>query len=186
MSSGSDALTPVTASSEQPAPEASGEKASSSSGASSSQSASNEASSSSSSQKDLDPLKPNLLGSLISCPTLKSGLPGQDNGIVIQIQNITATVDMGVRLNLVNIASKCHNTEYNPKKFGACVMRLREPKTTMLLFSSGRVSLLWSRDAFFFSVLVISSVSVPAFLALADISCRCALLCLCPANPQLN
>jgi len=102
-------------------------------------------------QVDVDPFKPNLLGSLITCPTLKAG-PNVHSAtagspLVIQVQNITATVDMGIRLDLKTIASKCHNTEYNPKKFGACVMRLREPKSTMLMFQSGKCVITGARSS---------------------------------------
>jgi len=54
---------------------------------------------------------------------------------------------MGIRLDLKTIASKCHNTEYNPKKFGACVMRLREPKSTMLMFQSGKCVITGARSS---------------------------------------
>jgi transcription initiation factor TFIID TATA-box-binding protein len=31
------------------------------------------------------------------------------------------------------------NVEYNPRRFAACIMRIREPKTTALIFKSGKV-----------------------------------------------
>ena len=31
------------------------------------------------------------------------------------------------------------NSEYNPRRFAACIMRIREPKTTALIFKSGKV-----------------------------------------------
>ncbi|GMI47194.1 hypothetical protein TrCOL_g5650 [Triparma columacea] len=101
--------------------------------------------------QEVDPFKPNLLGSLITCPTLKAGPNAHSSTagspLVIQVQNMTATVDMGMRLNLKTIASKCHNTEYNPKKFGACVMRLRSPKCTMLLFHTGKCVITGARSS---------------------------------------
>ena len=33
----------------------------------------------------------------------------------------------------------CRNAEYNPNKFPAVVMRIREPKTTALIFSKGKM-----------------------------------------------
>ena len=33
----------------------------------------------------------------------------------------------------------CRNAEYNPSKFPAVVMRIREPKTTALIFSKGKM-----------------------------------------------
>ncbi|KAL7471917.1 hypothetical protein ACHAXS_012223 [Conticribra weissflogii] len=47
--------------------------------------------------------------------------------------------DLGVRLDLKQIALRCRNTEFNPRRFAAVVMRLREPRATALLFSSGRM-----------------------------------------------
>lgn len=31
------------------------------------------------------------------------------------------------------------NAEYNPKRFAAVIMRIREPRTTALIFSSGKM-----------------------------------------------
>jgi transcription initiation factor TFIID TATA-box-binding protein len=42
-------------------------------------------------------------------------------------------------LDLKQIALKCRNTEFNPRRFGAVIMRLREPKATALIFSSGKM-----------------------------------------------
>lgn len=32
-----------------------------------------------------------------------------------------------------------HNAEYNPKRFAACILRFREPKTTALVFATGKM-----------------------------------------------
>lgn len=66
-----------------------------------------------------------------------------------------ATVDLGCRLDLKTIALHARNAEYNPKvrlhfrsfdllliffqRFAAVIMRIREPKTTALIFASGKV-----------------------------------------------
>lgn len=42
-------------------------------------------------------------------------------------------------MNLRDIALNCRNAEYNPKRFAAVIMRIREPKTTALIFSSGKM-----------------------------------------------
>lgn len=55
------------------------------------------------------------------------------------IQNIVSTVDLDCNLDLKQIAWKGRNTEYNPNRFAAVVMRLREPKTTALVFRSGKM-----------------------------------------------
>jgi len=40
---------------------------------------------------------------------------------------------------LKQIALRARNAEYNPKRFAAVIMRLRDPKTTALIFSSGKM-----------------------------------------------
>jgi len=59
--------------------------------------------------------------------------------IVPQLQNIVSTVSMGSRLDLKKIALHARNAEYNPKRFAAVIMRIREPRTTALIFSSGKM-----------------------------------------------
>lgn len=54
-------------------------------------------------------------------------------------RNIVATVNLEVRLDLKTIALHARNAEYNPKRFAAVIMRIREPKTTALIFASGKM-----------------------------------------------
>ncbi|GAK64000.1 transcription initiation factor TFIID-1 [Moesziomyces antarcticus] len=61
------------------------------------------------------------------------------HGIVPTLQNIVATVNLEVRLDLKTIALHARNAEYNPKRFAAVIMRIREPKTTALIFASGKM-----------------------------------------------
>eukprot|EP00798_Chlamydomonas_sp_ICE-L_P006291 gene6291-2924_t len=61
------------------------------------------------------------------------------SGIVPQLQNVVATVNLGCRLDLKEIALHARNAEYNPKRFAAVIMRIREPKTTALIFASGKM-----------------------------------------------
>lgn len=99
------------------------------------------------------------------------------SGIVPQLQNIVATVNLGVKLDLKGVALQARNAEYNPKvrcllygsqrnftpsgrlqaltsgtlpaqlrlplvclqRFSAVIMRIRDPKTTALIFASGKV-----------------------------------------------
>ncbi|KAK1836824.1 transcription factor TFIID-domain-containing protein [Podospora conica] len=55
------------------------------------------------------------------------------------IQNVVATVDLECRLDLNIIAEQARNVEYNRKKFHAVIMRIRDPKTTTLIFASGKM-----------------------------------------------
>ncbi|ERE70647.1 TATA box-binding protein 2 [Cricetulus griseus] len=61
------------------------------------------------------------------------------SGIVPQLQNVVSTANLACKLDLRKIALNAKNTEYNPKRFAAVIMRIREPRTTALLFSSGKV-----------------------------------------------
>lgn len=56
-----------------------------------------------------------------------------------KLQNIVSTVDLKCKLDLRDIALKARNAEYNPKRFAAVIMRIREPKTTALIFASGKM-----------------------------------------------
>lgn len=89
-----------------------------------------------------NPLKnshaPSLAGSVIEASD--GGITGDGtNTLLIRIQNIASTANFGVRLDLKKIALKCRNTEFNPRRFGAVVMRLREPRATALMFASGKI-----------------------------------------------
>lgn len=59
--------------------------------------------------------------------------------IVPNLQNIVSTVNLACRLDLKLIALQARNAEYNPKHFSAAIMRIREPKTTALIFASGKM-----------------------------------------------
>ncbi len=59
--------------------------------------------------------------------------------MIPKIQNIMCTVDLGCRLNLPYIARNSVNLEYNPEKFNPIVMRIRNPKCTALIFTSGKI-----------------------------------------------
>jgi TATA-box binding protein (TBP) (component of TFIID and TFIIIB) len=45
-------------------------------------------------------------------------------------------------LDLKTIALHARNAEYNPKRFAAVIMRIREPKTTALIFASVSLALI--------------------------------------------
>ncbi|KAK0715175.1 hypothetical protein B0H67DRAFT_490156 [Lasiosphaeris hirsuta] len=55
------------------------------------------------------------------------------------LQNVVATVNLDCRIDLKVLADQARNVEYNRKKFHALVMRIRDPKTTTLIFASGKM-----------------------------------------------
>lgn len=56
-----------------------------------------------------------------------------------KLQNVVATFNLGCRVDLDLLASQARNAEYNKKRFAAVVVRIRDPRTTALIFASGRV-----------------------------------------------
>ncbi|XVF30652.1 hypothetical protein REPUB_Repub16aG0076800 [Reevesia pubescens] len=66
-------------------------------------------------------------------------LLGQGSGIVPTIENVVSTVHLGCKLDLKAIALRARNTEYNPEKFSGVMMRIKDPKTTALIFASGKM-----------------------------------------------
>lgn len=56
-----------------------------------------------------------------------------------QTKNVVATVNVKCKLDLKEIHTKTRNSEYNPKRFAAVVMRIRDPKSTALIFASGKI-----------------------------------------------
>ncbi|OAV88401.1 TATA-box-binding protein [Puccinia triticina 1-1 BBBD Race 1] len=72
-------------------------------------------------------------------PDDPKGIITNVQGIVPTLQNIVATVNLECRLDLKTIALHARNAEYNPKRFAAVIMRIREPKTTALIFASGKM-----------------------------------------------
>ncbi|PHT60381.1 TATA-box-binding protein [Capsicum baccatum] len=61
------------------------------------------------------------------------------SAIIPTLQNIASTVNLDCKLDLKGIALKARNAEYNPKRFPAVIMRVKEPKTTALIFATGKV-----------------------------------------------
>jgi transcription initiation factor TFIID TATA-box-binding protein len=76
---------------------------------------------------------PSLAGSVLEASDGAGGM------LLIRIHNMSSTANLGTRLDLKKIALKCRNTEYNPRRFGAVIMRLREPRATALIFASGKM-----------------------------------------------
>jgi len=56
-----------------------------------------------------------------------------------KIQNIVATASLGKPVPLTKLAKTNPNTEYNPETFPGLVLRIKEPKSAVLVFSSGNL-----------------------------------------------
>jgi transcription initiation factor TFIID TATA-box-binding protein len=57
----------------------------------------------------------------------------------IRIENVVASTSLGDRLDLLSIALALNGAEYEPDKFPGLIYRLKEPRTALLLFQSGKV-----------------------------------------------
>lgn len=55
------------------------------------------------------------------------------------VQNVVSTAYLGSRIDLNMVSRKVPNIIYDPRKFIAAIIRLRKPKTTILLFHTGKI-----------------------------------------------
>lgn len=55
------------------------------------------------------------------------------------VENIVASANLQVELDLFTIAMEADNVEYEPEQFPGAIMRLKELGTTLLLFKNGKV-----------------------------------------------
>ena len=74
---------------------------------------------------------------------INSTLPTNDNeindNINIRIVNVVSTVSLECQLSLRELALKLQNSEYNPKRINALIIRIKKPKTASLVFSNGKM-----------------------------------------------
>jgi transcription initiation factor TFIID TATA-box-binding protein len=68
--------------------------------------------------------------------------PGSREGMaapIINIQNVVATASLGQTFDLLTIVQMIPGVEYRPQQFPGLVYRLKKPRTTTLIFSSGKM-----------------------------------------------
>lgn len=56
-----------------------------------------------------------------------------------RVRNVTCNTKIKGTIDCKRISVRIRNSEYNPKRFPACIFKLASPKTTHLLFPSGRI-----------------------------------------------
>ena len=56
-----------------------------------------------------------------------------------QIVNLVASANLNATLDLYNLAITIPNIEYEPEQFPGAILKLKEPKVSMLLFKNGKV-----------------------------------------------
>ena len=57
----------------------------------------------------------------------------------LTVQNIVATISLEEKVSLTKLARTQPNTEYNPDTFPGLVLRVKKPKSAVLVFSSGNL-----------------------------------------------
>lgn len=57
----------------------------------------------------------------------------------IRVVNIVVSASLGHDIPLEKMAATLSNTEYNPEQFPGLVIRIKDPKTSALIFSSGKI-----------------------------------------------
>ncbi len=66
-----------------------------------------------------------------------------------KVENVVATVTAAIKekMDLNKIARKFADVEYNPEKFPGLIMRVKDPKATILIFSTGKMVVTGMRKA---------------------------------------
>jgi len=65
--------------------------------------------------------------------------------MALVVQNVVSTANLRCELDLRRLA-RSRNAEYNPRKFAAVIMRLRDPRATALIFASGKMVVTGARS----------------------------------------
>tara|TARA_B100001179_G_C18592562_1_gene405429 strand:- start:214 stop:771 length:558 start_codon:yes stop_codon:yes gene_type:complete len=65
---------------------------------------------------------------------------------VISVENVVATGNLSQSIDLIQIKKTFKHTEYNPERFPGLVYRLKIPKTSTLIFRTGKMVCTGSRS----------------------------------------
>ena len=66
-------------------------------------------------------------------------MPKKETKKEIKVVNIVVSTSLNHDIPLEKMAAALSNTEYNPEQFPGLVIRIKEPKTSALIFSSGKI-----------------------------------------------
>ncbi len=70
---------------------------------------------------------------------MTTGTAYHDYKIAYRIENIVASANLGVELDLYAIAREVESVEYEPEQFPGAILKLKDPKTSLLLFKNGKL-----------------------------------------------
>jgi len=82
---------------------------------------------------------------------LRQFVEHEETGTRLYMQNTVATFSLGCQPDLEHITSRVRNVEFNPRRFSAAIVRMKDPKCTGLVFTSGKCVVAGARheeDAF--------------------------------------
>ena len=74
----------------------------------------------------------------------------KDDSIQVKIQNVVASVDLFLKINLEKAAAtlmKSSEVSYIPEQFPGLVVKIKQPKTSALVFSSGKMVITGAKSA---------------------------------------
>lgn len=84
------------------------------------------------------------LGSVLAASAVD--LSKHRSGLVPVIVNVVASVDLGCPIVLRQLAMRAKNVEFKPTRFPAVTIRMREPKVTAQVFSTGALKIKGSQS----------------------------------------
>ncbi len=56
-----------------------------------------------------------------------------------KIVNLVASTDLGLDIDLHRVAEEIDNSEYEPEQFPGAILKLTQPKATILVFKNGKI-----------------------------------------------
>jgi transcription initiation factor TFIID TATA-box-binding protein len=82
--------------------------------------------------------------------------PGKKGGIAhkhvilkptYRVENIVASADMQLDLDLYGLAKLSHDVDYEPEQFPGAIFKVHDPKAALLLFKNGKIICTGTRTA---------------------------------------
>ncbi len=59
--------------------------------------------------------------------------------VKFKIENIVASANLQMELDLYAIAQKVRDVEYEPEQFPGAILKLKNPRASLLLFKNGKI-----------------------------------------------
>ncbi len=59
--------------------------------------------------------------------------------ITFRIENIVASANLNADIDLYALARELDNVEYEPEQFPGAILKLKTPKTSLLVFKNGKM-----------------------------------------------